>query len=151
MAEIEVQKDLKAVTEKMEALVDELNQVNALREQHVAKVLKNEGKIELLREEDTEGDPQEEVPDVIKWKENKLKSVTEKKEVLVQELNKVNAHREQLVGQVQNLQGVLMYLRGKDDSGTADEPEIINEGGVPEEVVEAAKEAIKGKTGDKDS
>jgi SMC interacting uncharacterized protein involved in chromosome segregation len=146
MAEIEVQKDLKAVTEKMEALVDELNQVNALREQHVAKVLKNEGKIELLREEDTEGDPQEEVPDVIKWKENKLKSVTEKKEVLVQELNKVNAHREQLVGQVQNLQGVLMYLRGKDDT-----PEVINEGGVPDEVVEAAKEAIKGKTGDKDS
>jgi chromosome segregation ATPase len=146
MAEIEVQKDLKAVTEKMEALVDELNQVNALREQHVAKVLKNEGKIELLREKDTEGDPQEEVPDVIKWKENKLKSVTEKKEVLVQELNKVNAHREQLVGQVQNLQGVLMYLRGKDDT-----PEVINEGGVPDEVVEAAKEAIKGKTGDKDS
>ena len=146
MAEIAVQKDLKADTEKMEALVDELNQVNALREQHVAKVLKNEGKIELLREEDTEGDPQEEVPDVIKWKENKLKSVTEKKEVLVQELNKVNAHREQLVGQVQNLQGVLMYLRGKDDT-----PEVINEGGVPDEVVEAAKEAIKGKTGDKDS
>ena len=146
MAEINVQNDLKAVTEKMEALVDELNQVNALREQHVAKVLKNEGKIELLREEDTEGDPQEEVPDVIKWKENKLKSVTEKKEVLVQELNKVNAHREQLVGQVQNLQGVLMYLRGKDDT-----PEVINEGGVPDEVVEAAKEAIKGKTGDKDS
>jgi len=146
MAEIAVQKDLKAVTEKMEALVDELNQVNALREQHVAKVLKNEGKIELLREKDTEGDPQEEVPDVIKWKENKLKSVTEKKEVLVQELNKVNAHREQLVGQVQNLQGVLMYLRGKDDT-----PEVINEGGVPDGVVEAAKEAIKGKTGDKDS
>jgi hypothetical protein len=44
-----------------------------------------------------------------------------------------------------------MYLRGKDDSGIADEPEIINEGGVPDEVVEAAKEAIKGNTGDKDS
>ena len=39
-----------------------------------------------------------------------------------------------------------MYLRGKDDS-----PEVINEGGVPEEVVEMAKEAIKGKTGDEDS
>jgi len=80
-----------------------------------------------------------------------LKAVTEKMEALVDELNKVNAHREQLVGQVQNLQGVLMYLRGKDDSGIADEPEIINEGGVPDEVVEAAKEAIKGNTGDKDS
>ena len=41
-----------------------------------------------------------------------LKAVTEKMEALVDELNKVNAHREQLVGQVQNLQGVLMYLRG---------------------------------------
>ena len=82
-----------------------------------------------------------------------LKAVTEKMEALVDELNKVNAHREQLVGQVQNLQGVLMYLRGKDDSGTVDEPEIINEGGVPDEVVEKAKEAIQGKIneGDKDS
>ena len=80
-----------------------------------------------------------------------LQAVTQKMEALVDELNKVNAHREQLVGQVQNLQGVLMYLRGKDDSGIADEPEIINEGGVPDEVVEAAKEAIKGNTGDKDS
>ena len=75
-----------------------------------------------------------------------IKAVTEKMEALVDELNKVNAHREQLVGQVQNLQGVLMYLRGKDDS-----PEVTNEGGVPEEVVEAAKEAIKGNKGDKDS
>ena len=77
--------------------------------------------------------------------QNDLKAVTEKMETLVDELNKVNAHREQLVGQIQNLQGVLMYLKGK----TEDSPEIINEGGVPQEVVEAAKEAIKGKTGDK--
>ena len=48
--------------------------------------------------------------------QNDLKAVTEKMEALVDELNKVNAHREQLVGQVQNLQGVLMYLRGKDES-----------------------------------
>ena len=76
-----------------------------------------------------------------------LKAVNEKMEVLVGELNKINAHREQLVGQIQNLQGVLMYLKGK----TEDSPEIINEGGVPQEVVEAANEAIKGKTGDEDS
>ncbi len=79
--------------------------------------------------------------------DNDLKAVNEKMEVLVGELNKINAQREQLVGSIQNLQGVLMYLRGK----TNESPEIINEGGVPEEVVEAAKEAIKGKTGDKDS
>ena len=77
--------------------------------------------------------------------DNDLKAVNEKMEVLVGELNKINAHREQLVGQIQNLQGVSMYLKGK----TEDSPEIINEGGVPQEVVEAAKEAIKGKTGDK--
>ena len=37
MADIDVQNDLKAVTEKMEALVDELNKVNAHREQLVDK------------------------------------------------------------------------------------------------------------------
>lgn len=79
--------------------------------------------------------------------QNDLQAVTEKMEALVEDLNKINAQREQLVGSIQNLQGVLMYLRGKTDES----PEIINEGGVPEEVVEAAKEAIKGKTGDKDS
>ena len=79
--------------------------------------------------------------------QSELQAVTQKMEVLVDELNKVNAHREQLVGQVQNLQGVLMYLRGK----TEDSPEVINEGGVPEEVVEQAKEAIKNKTGDEKS
>ena len=78
--------------------------------------------------------------------QSELQAVVQKMEALIEDLNKVNARREQLVGKIQNLQGVVMYLRGKDDS-----PEVINEGGVPEEVVEAAKEAIKGKTGDKDS
>ena len=75
-----------------------------------------------------------------------LKAVTEKMEALVDELNKVNAHREQLVGQVQNLQGVLMYLRGK----TEDSSEIQVEGGenIPPAVVEQVKETIKNKTGD---
>jgi len=78
--------------------------------------------------------------------QSELQAVTQKMEVLVDELNKVNAHREQLVGQVQNLQGVLMYLRGK----TEDSSEIQVEGGenIPPEVVAQAKEAIKNKTGD---
>jgi len=78
--------------------------------------------------------------------QSELQAVTQKMEVLVDELNKVNAHREQLVGQVQNLQGVLMYLRGK----TEDSSEIQVEGGenLPPEVVAQAKEAIKNKTGD---
>ena len=78
--------------------------------------------------------------------ETDLQAVTEKMEVLVTELNKVNAHREQIVSQVQNLQGVLMYLRGK----TEDSSEIQVEGGenLPPEVVAQAKEAIKNKIGD---
>ena len=78
--------------------------------------------------------------------QSELQAVTQKMEVLVDELNKVNAHREQLVGQVQNLQGVLMYLRGK----TEDSSEVQIEGGenLPPEVVAQAKEAIKNKTED---
>ena len=81
--------------------------------------------------------------------QSELQAVTQKMEVLVDELNKVNAHREQLVGQVQNLQGVLMYLRGK----TEDSSEVQIEGGenLPPEVVAQAKEAIKNKTGDEKS
>ncbi len=81
--------------------------------------------------------------------QSELQAVTQKMEVLVDELNKVNAHREQLVGQVQNLQGVLMYLRGK----TEDSSETQVEGGenLPPEVVAQAKEAIKNKTGDEKS
>ena len=83
-----------------------------------------------------------------------LKAVTEKMEALVDELNKVNAHREQLVGQVQNLQGVLMYLRGKDESSDEVQVNVEDVGSnVQPEVVEKAKEAIQGKIneGDKDS
>ena len=86
--------------------------------------------------------------------QNDLKAVTEKMDALVDELNKVNAHREQLVGQVQNLQGVLMYLRGKDESSDEVQVNVEDAGSnVPPEVVEKAKEAIQGKIneGDKDS
>ena len=78
--------------------------------------------------------------------QSELQAVTQKMEVLVDELNKVNAHREQLVGQVQNLQGVLMYLRGK----TEDSSEIQEEGGenIPPAVVVQVKETIKNKTED---
>jgi hypothetical protein len=82
-----------------------------------------------------------------------LKAVTEKMEALVDELNKVNAHREQLVGQVQNLQGVLMYLRGKDGS-PEDVDKEVTDGNMPQAVLDAANEAIKegvDNKGDKDS
>ena len=82
--------------------------------------------------------------------QNDLKAVTEKMEALVDELNKVNAHREQLVGQVQNLQGVLMYLRGKDDTPEDVDKEVADEN-MPQAVLDAAHEAIKDNKGDKDS
>jgi len=82
--------------------------------------------------------------------QNDLKAVTEKMEALVDELNKINAHREQLVGQVQNLQGVLMYLRGKDDTPEDVDKEVADEN-MPQAVLDAAHEAIKDNKGDKDS
>ena len=82
--------------------------------------------------------------------QNDLKAVTEKMETLVDELNKVNAHREQLVGQIQNLQGVLMYLRGKDGS-PEDVDKEVTDGDMPQAVLDAAHEAIKDNKGDKDS
>ena len=42
-----------------------------------------------------------------------LTSVNDQIVKLVDELNKINAGREQLVQQIQNLNGVAMYLRGK--------------------------------------
>ena len=42
-----------------------------------------------------------------------LKAVNDQLTKLVDELNKINTAREQLVTQIQNLNGVAMYLRGK--------------------------------------
>ena len=42
-----------------------------------------------------------------------LNAVNNQLTTLVEELNKMNASREQLVQQIQNLNGVAMYLRGK--------------------------------------
>ena len=45
--------------------------------------------------------------------ETDLSMVNDQISKLVEELNKVNAARENLIQQVQNLNGVAMYLRGK--------------------------------------
>lgn len=42
-----------------------------------------------------------------------LNAVNDQLTTLVDELNKINTAREQLVTQIQNLNGVAMYLRGK--------------------------------------
>ena len=82
--------------------------------------------------------------------ENDLQAVTEKMEGLVTELNKVNAHREQLVSQVQNLQGVIMYLRGKTEAPS--DIQIEGEENLPPEVMDTAQNIIdanSNKAGDK--
>ena len=42
-----------------------------------------------------------------------LNAVNDQLQKLVEELNKISASRENLIQQVQNLNGVAMYLRGK--------------------------------------
>ena len=82
--------------------------------------------------------------------ETDLQAVTEKMEVLVTELNKVNAHREQIVSQVQNLQGVIMYLRGKTEAPS--DIQIEGEENLPPEGMDAAQNIIdanSNKAGDK--
>ena len=45
--------------------------------------------------------------------QNDLNAVNDQLTKLVEELNKMNSARENLVTQIQNLNGVAMYLRGK--------------------------------------
>tara|TARA_R110000824_G_scaffold264523_5_gene453386 strand:- start:1083 stop:1340 length:258 start_codon:yes stop_codon:yes gene_type:complete len=59
-----------------------------------------------------------------------LSAVTDQLTKLVEEMNKVNQAREQLITQVQNLNGVAMYLRGKlpPEEETPDVPTIVQDG-----------------------
>ena len=61
-----------------------------------------------------------------------LNAVNDQLTKLVDELNKVNAAREQLIQQVQNLNGVAMYLRGKIPADQQDAPPIMSETGSGE-------------------
>jgi len=56
-----------------------------------------------------------------------LNAVNDQLQKLVEELNKVNQAREQLITQVQNLNGVAMYLRGKlpPEEETPDAPTVV--------------------------
>ena len=65
--------------------------------------------------------------------EGDLTSVNDQIVKLVDELNKVNAAREQLIQQVQNLNGVAMYLRGKmtpEDGEAPEAPSSVGEEGL---------------------
>jgi len=67
-----------------------------------------------------------------------LNAVNDQLAKLVEELNKVNQAREQLITQVQNLNGVSMYLRGKlpPEEPSADMPQEV----VAEDSVERSNE-----------
>ena len=56
-----------------------------------------------------------------------LNAVNDQITKLVEELNKVSAARENLVQQVQNLNGVAMYLRGKLPPAQPEVPSILGE------------------------
>ena len=61
-----------------------------------------------------------------------LNAVNDQLQKLVEELNRVSAARENLMQQVQNLNGVAMYLRGKlppEDT----EPQLVTEEGTIQE------------------
>ena len=61
-----------------------------------------------------------------------LNAVNDQITKLVEELNKVSAARENLIQQVQNLNGVAMYLRGKIPADQQDAPPIMSETGSGE-------------------
>ena len=74
--------------------------------------------------------------------EGDLTSINEQIVKVVDELNKINAARENLIQQVQNLNGVAMYLRGKiqdenPDAPIAEAPSMIPE---PEDDLERTSE-----------
>ena len=56
-----------------------------------------------------------------------LNAVNDQITKLVEELNKVSAARENLIQQVQNLNGVAMYLRGKMPADQQETPSMLGE------------------------
>jgi len=56
-----------------------------------------------------------------------LNAVNDQITKLVEELNKVSAARENIIQQVQNLNGVAMYLRGKLPSDQQEAPSMLGE------------------------
>ena len=53
---------------------------------------------------------------------NDLEQVNQQLEQLVAQLNQMNTQRDQLAQQIHNLNGIAMYLRGKDEMVNGDAP-----------------------------
>ena len=64
-----------------------------------------------------------------------LEAVTKQIDDLVKQLNDVTAQRDQLMQQVQNLNGIAMYLRGKqppeEEESVEEAPSVINAEDIP--------------------
>ena len=66
-----------------------------------------------------------------------LNAVNDQLTTLVEELSKINQTREQLVQQVQNLNGIAMYLRGKQgENGTAPVEDLTRTEEYPEAMIQ---------------
>ena len=69
-------------------------------------------------------------------RQSELIQVTNQLEQLVGQLNQLNTQRDQLTQQIHNLNGIAMYLRGKQESDTSQEVQIstnnINHDEVPD-------------------
>ena len=70
---------------------------------------------------------------------NDLEQVNSQLEQLMAQLNKLNADREQLTQQIHNLNGIAMYLRGKEENfpvqETEEEETLDRSEGYPEEIL----------------
>ena len=62
---------------------------------------------------------------------NDLEQVNKQLEDYVGQLNTLNTQRDQLTQQIHNLNGIAMYLRGKEESSTVDNNNIIVEEEFP--------------------
>ena len=59
--------------------------------------------------------------------EGDLEQVSQQLTQLVEQLNKMNTERDQLTQQIHNLNGIAMYLRGKQQESGEIVPEMVNE------------------------
>ena len=68
--------------------------------------------------------------------EGDLEQVNKQLETLVGQLNTLNTQRDQLTQQIHNLNGIAMYLRGKQNAGDLGDPAVPDVGTIEVEPVQ---------------
>jgi len=71
--------------------------------------------------------------------QSELTQVTNQLEQLVGQLNQLNTQRDQLTQQIHNLNGIAMYLRGKQEDNTSQEVQISTNNKSHDEVPDTAE------------